>query len=607
MNKNMRTLCALLAGALLAGCGGHGSSVLPQSKNSTSPSHANTTAQVTVVVPAPPKTAASRHAQYISASTKSIQFWENANDGNWQDQASGYANVTPGSPDCTTDSSGNTTCTLTFPALGASNATYWVKAYDGTNGNGTLLGAASAQAAFSYGQDNKFSITLDGVAAKYVISLAKATIPAGSAVDDAITVSAFDPDGNLIVNSPQLADSSGAPNYSGPMISATNVDKTDMILQGDTGYPFTGLSVHYSGGIAQDPTFTVTDQYSTPSNTATLHVGPPVNSASLIYAGGNSSGGAGYVYGWPGGSDGTNLFTADSVNYPSDACPTSANFWGLATDAQNHLAYAVSGPCGYEDIVAQAPGGNIAWSITGINTASTSTTLPDTTVALGFDSSNNIYNYENSGPTCGSCTTTIGSVSVLKAGSNGAFTTSMDLRAIDCVNDPEAMAVAADGTVYVAHVGDSNTNLEAIEVFAPGTSGYFECTGNEVAGTPIITAERYVGGTSSGLDKVTQLALDSSGNVYAANQYANSITVYGPTANGNVAPDRTIAGADTGISSPRGVAIDQFGNIYVLNAASGAADGTITVYAANASGDAKPVRTISPSLYNLNSNIALIK
>lgn len=611
MNSYKHLSCAVIAAALLAGCGGHGSSsMLPQPSGAGS--HEKTTVRVTVLIPAHPKTTSGRHAQYISPSTQSITFSANANDGNWQDQASGTANVTPGSPGCTTDGSGNTTCTLTFPALGGDNITYWVKAFDGTDGAGTMLGAASAQASWSYGQDNKFSVTLDGVVSKYVVALAKSTLAAGTPSDDAITVSAYDPDGNLIVNSPQLADSTGNPDYNGPTLSTTGIDKTDLVVNGTTMYPFTGLSVHYNGGIAPsaDPTFTVSDATGATSNSVSLHIGPATDSAALIYAGGYNSGGMyTWAYGWPGAADGAFAYTAEALSYPLDVCNTGGNMWAYTTDAQNHLAYAVTGPCGTEEIVAHTPGASSpAWSITGINTAGGSGTLPDQTVALGFDSSNNIYNYEDDGPVCQSgCTTDIGVISVLKAGSTGAFSTSMDLRAIDCVNEPEALAVAPDGTVYAAHVGDSHTAYEAIEVFAPGTSGYFECTGDEAAGTPIVTAQRYIGGTSSGLDKVTQLALDSSGNVYAANEYANSITVYGPSANGDVVPDRTISGPDTGISSPRGVALDRFGNIYVLNAASGVDDGTITVYAAGANGDAKPVRTISPDLYDMSSTIALIK
>jgi len=49
--------------------------------------------------------------------------------------------------------------------------------------------------------------------------------------------------------------------------------------------------------------------------------------------------------------------------------------------------------------------------------------------------------------------------------------------------------------------------------------------------------------------------LDSSKREYVSNALAQTITVYGKSANGNVAPKRTIGGSNTGFVSPDGVAI----------------------------------------------------
>lgn len=606
--KRAHIVCGLVTAAILAGCGGRGSSAIPQTRNEPSLHQGSASVSVTVVVPAPPKSGSLRQSHYISPGTKSISFFATLNDGNFLDRTSlQTANVTPGSTGCVT-SGGNLVCTLTFGALGGA-VTYTVSAYDGANGTGNVLGTATAQATWVNGANNAFTITLDGVPATYAVFLNQSTLPQGTPTDDALNVTAYDAAGDVIVNSPSLADSGGNPETAS--LADTNVDGGKISLSGNTTWPFNGLTVHYDGGFnVADATFTVTTYPATvPSSTATLDIGPPNNSAAIIYTGGCCSNGYTWVWGFPGGASGQYVNVVDEPTYPSSPCNTGGSFQGLSTDAQNRLAYAVTGSCGTQDIIAQDPGGKVEWSVTGLNTGGGPSTLPSDILSLGFDSSNNIYAYENNGPLCSNgCTATIGSINILKAGSNGPFSTSMDLRAIDCVNNPEAIAVAADGTVYAAHIGDGNTNLEAIEVFAPGTSGYFECSGSEVAGTPAVTAERSIGGTNSGLDNVTQLALDGSGNLYAANDYANSITVYGPSANGNVAPNRTITGPDTGISGPTGVGIDAFGNIYVVNShVADAAAPTITVYAPGASGDAKPVRTLIPGTYGWNNDIALIK
>jgi DNA-binding beta-propeller fold protein YncE len=78
--------------------------------------------------------------------------------------------------------------------------------------------------------------------------------------------------------------------------------------------------------------------------------------------------------------------------------------------------------------------------------------------------------------------------------------------------------------------------------------------------------------------------------IFVANTFNNSITVYGRTANGDVAPIRTISGASTGLSSPFGIAVDTVNNeIFVANFF----NNSVTVYGRTANGDVAPVRTIS--------------
>ena len=63
--------------------------------------------------------------------------------------------------------------------------------------------------------------------------------------------------------------------------------------------------------------------------------------------------------------------------------------------------------------------------------------------------------------------------------------------------------------------------------------------------------------------------MDAARNVYVANGDDGagpaSIAVYAASASGNVAPIRTIVGPKTGLANPFGVAVDAKGYLYVSN------------------------------------------
>jgi DNA-binding beta-propeller fold protein YncE len=95
---------------------------------------------------------------------------------------------------------------------------------------------------------------------------------------------------------------------------------------------------------------------------------------------------------------------------------------------------------------------------------------------------------------------------------------------------------------------------------------------------------------------------------YVAND-ADSVTVYAADATGNVAPIQLIGGSRTELSDPTGVAVDPVnGDIYVANESGAEADdvtiyspGAINVYAAGSIGDASPMQTITGSLTGLSA------
>jgi 6-phosphogluconolactonase (cycloisomerase 2 family) len=156
------------------------------------------------------------------------------------------------------------------------------------------------------------------------------------------------------------------------------------------------------------------------------------------------------------------------------------------------------------------------------------------------------------------------------------------------LSDPQGIALDATGRLYVANGGD-----RSIRVYAAGA------TGNA---TPIAT----IAGSNTGLNAPTGIAVDSTGQVYVANRPGTStpdaVTVYAAGATGNVTPKATITGSATGLSWPFGVVLDAAGRLYVANESCNSGGGggfcssgtgSITVYAAGATGNATPVAVIA--------------
>ncbi|MFY9663082.1 MAG: hypothetical protein WAL67_00630 [Candidatus Cybelea sp.] len=86
--------------------------------------------------------------------------------------------------------------------------------------------------------------------------------------------------------------------------------------------------------------------------------------------------------------------------------------------------------------------------------------------------------------------------------------------------------------------------------------------------------------------------------LYVANEGPrgdSSVTVYSAGATGNAKPIQTIKGSNTGLSASWEVAVDADGKMYVANTTGGGSQGhgSVTVYAAGATGNVAPVQTIS--------------
>jgi DNA-binding beta-propeller fold protein YncE len=102
---------------------------------------------------------------------------------------------------------------------------------------------------------------------------------------------------------------------------------------------------------------------------------------------------------------------------------------------------------------------------------------------------------------------------------------------------------------------------------------------------------RIIGGPDTELDDPEPVAVDPiHEEIFVGNTDSETVTVYRRTDNGNVEPLRTIEGALTGLSSPEGIALDLVNDELAV---SNPATPSITVYRRTDDGNVAPLRTIT--------------
>ena len=146
-----------------------------------------------------------------------------------------------------------------------------------------------------------------------------------------------------------------------------------------------------------------------------------------------------------------------------------------------------------------------------------------------------------------------------------------------------------------------------VAVLADGALAVVNFVGNSVtvyaAGADGNVAPiRTIAGTNTGLNRPSGVAVLADGALAIsnfANSNTSSVTVYAAGATGNVAPIRTIAGGTTGLIYPVGVAVLADGALAVSNR--GTSSSSVTVYAAGADGNVAPIRTIAGGTTGLNT------
>ena len=155
---------------------------------------------------------------------------------------------------------------------------------------------------------------------------------------------------------------------------------------------------------------------------------------------------------------------------------------------------------------------------------------------------------------------------------------------------PQGVALDSAGNIYVVNEGiesgDQSSDPPSVTIYRAGSNG---------DDAPMAR----ISGPKTRLSYSQALALDSHGYIYVSNQSKDekpdTITVYSPGSNGNVAPARVISGPATLLSAPEGVAVDSSGRLFVSSIAAGAPqspDATVLIFAPGSNGNVAPSASI---------------
>lgn len=277
---------------------------------------------------------------------------------------------------------------------------------------------------------------------------------------------------------------------------------------------------------------------------------------------------------------------------------TNTSFNALATDGTGNVYASYYGPTNQGGIVGYSAGAT--GSADPIRSLLSTTTTGVTAVnGLAASATGEIFAAEDYGGVQAFSATATGDVAPSRR-ILGAFETGGGLSTIGSAS---AIAVDSMGNLYVVNQGSMGG--QPLLVFGPAATG-------NVA--PI----RSLGGALTGLsaDSVVGATTDTAGNLYVTVEavsgtgpvpvFSGSILEFAAGATGNVAPIRTISGTSTLLHAVSGIQVDSAGNIYVLSATpsptSTSIAPTILKFSATASGNAPPTSTFTSTAWTNPDN-----
>ena len=560
----LTTVLLALSGAVVSGCGG-GSSV-PHSAGS-GPS------AVTFKIDEPQGTTATnrRSPKYVSPATTQLTIDVEQNNSS----IAGYpvtVGLTPTSGGCTSTLA-TTLCQITLP-LGPGTYTATLTTADA---NDTTLSAQTIGFTINAGQNNVVPLVLSGIpyaigvttGANAVKGSASSGMTLYGASTQALLVSAFDADGNIIIGP-------GAPSFSASVLSGLNWD----VMSPTATAPNTVL-VSPPGTNGAGATIAVTAVYpdstcAQPGAVCTRTVSITNHVQTLFVADGGSSRITEYAYPYTGTPVTiNNSITAPvsialnaagqllAAGYPNDftvwsapytGAPAAFNTVSLTTGlAVNAAGDAFVGNNGSSTITEYVP------PYTG-GAAATISTDVDVPQGMAFDNAGDLF-VANAGSAY-AINLGQGDVAIYAPPYNGtpALVTSG-------IAGPQPIAVDGSGNLFVGNYNGGNVTeyappytgapVATLSVAAP-VALLLDGSGNlfiaSFDGYVVEYAPPYVSATATiynGIAIPTALALDGAGNLFVANRVgSNSVTEYAPPYTG--APIATIT---SGVSNPQSLVL----------------------------------------------------
>ncbi|HEY6324995.1 MAG TPA: hypothetical protein VIW73_00585 [Candidatus Cybelea sp.] len=155
------------------------------------------------------------------------------------------------------------------------------------------------------------------------------------------------------------------------------------------------------------------------------------------------------------------------------------------------------------------------------------------------------------------------------------------------LNLPDGIALGSSQPLGKVSIYAANLQGNSISIFKRGANGCAKARG--------------ISGSKTQLSRPAALMI-SGGVIYAGNLNSHSITEYPASARGNTAPTTVISGSKTMLVNPVGLAVDSSQNLYVADDSAAA----IFVFAAGASGNVSPIRTIAGSQTGLSGTSGIV-